>query len=148
MAVQRFNLLPEEEQKKEDLVSKIKRGEINPDNFSELPEGEQEKVNDILFDMASSQIDSNEGASTLEFILMSFIRIAYKKMNNVSLNSEDVKVEESLRRILNMHQITNEKVAMKDWLFDYMSYAEYKTAQFLQNREEHIERKKNVTGEV
>lgn len=147
MAVERIELISDQEKTAINIRASIQDGTINKDNFDQLDEKTQSVVKDILFTMSTEKIDSSEGASTLEFILMAFIRIANKKMNGRSLNSEDVKIEEALNTILQMHEITN-GTPRKKWLFDYMGYAQYKTMQFLNNRKEHIIRKMKVTGKV
>lgn len=146
MARERFSLVSDEVKQQLNLESRIKTGEINSDNFSSLSPEEQKEVNLLLFKMASEKIEPNQGLSAVEFILMGFIRIAHKKINNMSLTEDEQAIEESLHRIMNLHDITNENKAKSDWLFDYMGYAEVKAVEFLQNRKEHIERKQQITG--
>lgn len=148
MARERISLVPEEVKKEVTLESRIRSGEINAENFSHLSPEEQSQVNSILFKMASSKIDPNQGASALEFVLFGFIRIMNKKVNGLALTEDEKEIEASLGRITGMHEMTNSAVAKADWLFDYMQYAEVKSAEFLQNRKEHIERKTQVTGKA
>lgn len=148
MARERISLVPEEVKKEVTLESRIRSGEINAENFSLLSPEEQSQVNSILFKMASSKIDPNQGASALEFVLFGFIRIMNKKVNGLALTEDEKEIEASLDRITGMHEMTNPEVAKADWLFDYMQYAEVKSAEFLQNRKEHIDRKTQVTGKA
>ena len=147
MARERFNLISDQEKEVQDLRTAIKEGVITKENFEKYDTATQEKIKNILFEISTENIDANEGASTLEFILMSFLRIAMKKMDGEPLEAEDLIIEDELRTIMRLHDITN-GTARSQWLFDYMSYAQYKTSQFLSNRKEHIERKKNVTGQA
>ncbi len=148
MARQKISLVSDDVKREVSLESRIRSGEINPDNFKDLSEEEQYQVNAILFKIASNEIEPNHGVSTLEFIMFAFMRIMMKKVNGLSLSADEKEIEQSLQNIMNMHQITNTKVRKSDWLFDYMGYAEAKSQEFLANRERHIERKKNTTGIV
>lgn len=146
MARERISLIPDEVRSELTLEARIRSGEINPGNFNELSQEEQEKVNGLLFKMASEKIEPNQGLSAIEFILMGHLRIIAKKVDGLALSEDDIAVEESLNRIMAMHEITNPDMAKADWLFDYMQYAEVKSAAFLQNRKEHIARKAQITG--
>lgn len=144
MARQRISLISEEEKKEKTLKQRILEGNFTHEDFQKLSLEEQQKVNKILFDIASERVNPTIGASTLEFILFSFMRIMKKKTDNLPLNSEDLKVEEALETIMNMHQITNEHTSLDEWLFDYLAYAKKRTEEFLQNRKEHIQRKTQI----
>ena len=146
MARERIVLIPEEEQEERVIEAKIKSGEINPETFSGMSATDQSKVNGILFKIASSGIDSNQGVSALEFITLSSIRILFKLVEKRGLTEDELKMKTSLDRIFKQHELLNDEVAMADWLFDYMGYAEFKSAEILKNRKDHIERKKEVTG--
>lgn len=148
MARERIALIPEAEQEERVLESKIKRGEINPETFSEMTPAEQSQVNGILFKMASSGIDSNQGVSALEFITLGSIRILFKLVEKRGLTDDDLKIKQALERIFAQHELLNDNVSMDDWLFDYMEYGQYKSAEILNNRKAHIDRKKEVTGRV
>jgi hypothetical protein len=148
MARQRFSLVPDEVKQELILESKIRNGEINPDNFHQLTPEEQKKVQEILFRIASDKVNPNIGASTLEFVVFAFMRIAYKQLKGLALTAEDQEIKESLERIMQMHQITNDNISKQDWYFDYMKYAEEKAQAILKNREEHIERKRQIMGYV
>lgn len=148
MARERISLVPEEVKREVTLESRIRSGEINAESFSSLTPEEQSQVNSILFKMASSKIDPNQGASALEFVLFGFMRIMNKKVNGLALSEDEKEIEATLGRITGMHEMTNPEVAKTEWLFDYMQYAEMKSAEFLQNRKEHIERKAQITGKV
>ncbi len=146
MARQRISLVSDDIKQEVSIESRIRSGDINPDNFKDLSPEEQSQVNKILFKIASNGIEPNHGLSTLEFILFAFMRIMMKKINNLSLSADEKEIEKSLECIMNMHQITNAKVRKTDWMFDYMNYAEAKSNEFLNNRKDHIERKKKTTG--
>lgn len=148
MARQRINLVPDDEKEEFVLTQQILNEEINTDNFNQLPIEQQEKVKQILFKMAANKIEPNMGASVLEFIVFAFMRIAYKKIKGLSLTSEDKKIEAFLERIFNLHEITNDDIYMKDWLFNYLEYAETKAVKILENRQEHIKRKKKIVGNI
>lgn len=126
MTVEHFQLVPNATLEKQNLKGQILNKEITKENFGSLSSDDQLKVKDILFDISTENIDSNEGASTLEFILMAFIRLTNKKLNGESLNSEDVQIEKELNEILATHDLAN-GTARKEWPFNYMSYAQYKT---------------------
>jgi hypothetical protein len=147
MARERISLVPDEVKREQVLKQQLLDGEMTPEVFQTLDPEEQGLINEILFKISSEKIEPNQGISALEFILMSFIRITNKKVNGMSLTAEDQAVEDSLNRILAMHEITNE-TPKASWLFDYMAYAEYKSQEFLNNRKEHVERKKKTIGEV
>lgn len=148
MARQRISLVSDEVKTEATLEARIRSGEINPETFAQLPAEEQTQVNGILFKMASEKVEPNQGTSALEFILFGFMRIMSKKMQGMSLTEDEKAIDESLHRIMELHQITNSEVEKSDWLFDYMSYAEAKSAEFLSNRAEHITRKQQITGQV
>jgi hypothetical protein len=148
MARQRFSLVPDEVKQELVLESKIRNGEINPENFHQLTPEEQKKVHEILFKIASDKVNPNIGASVLEFVVFAFMRIMNKKVNGLALTAEDLEIKKSLDRIMEMHQITNDNISKQDWYFDYMAYAEEKAQAILQNREEHVNRKRQVIGEV
>jgi hypothetical protein len=148
MARQRISLVPDEVKQKATIEARIRSGEINPENFSTLSPEEQVQVNEILFKMASEKIEPNQGLSAVEFVLFGFMRIMNKKANGMALTEDELAIEASLNRISAMHDITNTSKAKSDWLFDYMGYAELKSAEFLNNRKEHIRRKQQVTGTV
>ena len=148
MARQRISLVSDEVKQELDLESRIRSGEINPETFEQLSPEEQTQVNNLLFKMASEKVEPNQGTSALEFILFGFMRIMNKRVNGMSLTEEEKTIEESLQRIMNLHQITNVDVEKSQWLFDYMAYAEAKSAEFLRNREEHIARKQQITGQA
>lgn len=148
MAREKINLVPNELKEKITIKKKILEGEITPEIFNTLPEKEKEKIVDILFEIASSKVDPNQGASTLEFVVFAFMRLVNKQLAGMSLTAEDQEIKEKLDTILNMHEITNTKISKKDWLFDYMEYAASKAEEILNNRKEHIERKKKTTGRV
>lgn len=146
MARERILLVPEETMEEKLIESRIKSGEINPEVFATLSQEEQSKINAILFKMASSGIDSNQGVSALEFITLASIRLLFKMVEHQGLTDDDLKIKESLNRIFQQHELLNSDVAMEDWLFDYMGYGEHKSAEILRNRKQHIERKLEVTG--
>jgi hypothetical protein len=148
MARQRFSLIPEDTKQEVILESKIRNGEIHADNFHELDPEEQKLVQKILFKMASEKVEPNIGASCLEFVLFAFMRLMHKQWNGIPFNEDDKAIQESLQRIMNMHQITNYQIPKQDWFFDYMAYAEEKAREILKNREEHVQRKLQVIGEV
>lgn len=148
MAKERITLVSDDVKRQLDLESQIRAGLITPDSFTTLSAEDQTEVNNILFKIASEQVEPNQGTSALEFILFGFMRVMMKKIQGLSLNTQDKKVEESLNRIMARHDITNQDVDMSQWLFDYMGYAELKSNEFLKNREEHIARKQQVTGRV
>lgn len=145
MARERINLISDHEKEIENLRLAIKNGSITKENFDSYSAGTQEKIKNVLFEISTENINANEGSSTLEFILMGFMRIAMKRMDGELLSAEDLVIQDELRSIMRLHEITN-GMERKQWLFDYMGYAEYKTAQFLKNRKDHIERKRKVTG--
>ena len=148
MARKRISLVDENTRKHLTWEQKIRSGVVNPDNFHELSPDDQQKVNHVLFEMASREINPNQGSSTIEFVLFSFMRIMSKRVEGRSLNSQDLRIKASLDRIMEMHEITNTKMPIEKWLFDYMRYAEMKASSILQNRKDHIDRKKKVTGSV
>jgi hypothetical protein len=147
MARQRITLVPDEVKQETNLREQILTGEMTPEVFATLSPEEQAKVNEVLFKIASEKVDPNKGASALEFILFAFMRLVNKKLNNLSLNQEDLEVQDALNQILAMHEITNE-TPKANWLFDYMSYAQAKAQEFLENRREHVQRKLSTIGEV
>lgn len=146
MARERISLVPEEVKTEKQLRSMIETGEITAENFYTLPQEEQRKVKDILFEIAASQINLAQGVSAIEFVLLSYIRIMNKKVNGLALSAEEKMIEEKLEKIYEAHEITNESVSIHDWLFDYLDYAYNTTLQVMKNRKEHISRKKKVTG--
>lgn len=148
MARERISLVPEEEKEVKQIKSMIESGEINTDNFHELPLELQKEVSRILFEMAESQINLAHGVSALEFVTFAFIRLMQKQVKGLPLSAEDKIIEEKLNRILDLHQITNKETYMDDWLFDYLEYAEAISKDVLKNRKDHIERKKKVIGRV
>ncbi len=148
MGRERITLITEAEATKVNYRKQIESGEMNPEEYNALSKEEQLIVTDVLFEMSSEKISPNQGTSALEFILFAFIRITNKKISGISLSPEDIEIEEQLKRITMNHQITSDNVSKNEWLFDYLSYAEYKSAQFLENRKEHIARKISAIGEV
>jgi hypothetical protein len=148
MARQRFSFVSDEVRQELTLEARIRSGEINAENFHELSPEEQAQVNAILFRIASDKVNPNQGASVLEFILMAHLRLMQKKLNGLALSPDEQAIEASLNRIMEMHEMTNPSIAKADWLFDYMEYAERKAEEILRNRKEHIERKRQVMGEV
>jgi hypothetical protein len=148
MARERISLIPEEMKQQLSLEQRIINGDINPDNIQILSVEEQKQVGEVLFKIASEKVEPNQGTSALEFILFAFMRIMMKKVNGQALTSEDRQIEQELNNIINMHELSSGKVARSNWLFDYMGYAQLKANEFLRNREEHIERKKKVMGNV
>ncbi|WDI05101.1 hypothetical protein PUW25_26385 (plasmid) [Paenibacillus urinalis] len=143
---ERIALVAEEVKQEADLRSQIESGEMNPQVYATLSEAEQAMVTKVLFEMSSEKIQPNQGTAALEFILFSFMRIANKQLIGMSLTAEDMEVKTELDRILGMHQITDGTTAKADWLINYLEYAHDKSAKFLQNRQEHINRKKNTIG--
>lgn len=148
MARERYSLVSEDQKKALDLEARIRSGEINFENFSELSPSEQAEVNRLLFQIASEKIEPNTGASVLEFILFGFMRVISKKVKGMSLTEDEKHIEQSLNEIIDMHELSNGKVQKEDWLFDYMSYAKRNSEGILQNRKEHIDRKIQITGKV
>lgn len=148
MARQRISFVSDDVKKEETLESRILSGEITAENFKDLSEEDQTKVNQILFNLASEKINPNIGASTLEFILFGFMRVMNKKVNGLSLSADEKEIEANLEHIFKIHQITDTSLAKSDWLFDYMTYAEAKAGEILENRKEHIARKQSVMGSV
>lgn len=148
MARERIVLISEEVKKEVTLESKIRSGELDFEKYKTLPDEEKKTVIEMLFKLASEKIDPHQGNSTLEFILFGFMRLMNKKVKGLSLTQEDKSIEESLNRILEMHDITNMNKLRSDWLFNYMGYAEKKSEEILQNRQEHVHRKTRITGKV
>ncbi|MCY8466572.1 hypothetical protein [Bacillus atrophaeus] len=148
MARERIALVPEEVKKETTLELQIRSGELDTKKYADLSEEEQKKVREILFRIASEKVDPHQGNSVLEFILFGFIRLMNKKVKGLSLTQEDKKIEERLNRILDMHDITNKEKLRSEWLFDYMDYAEKKSEEILQNRQEHVFRKTRITGKA
>lgn len=148
MARERIALVADEVKREDDIRRQIETGEMNPEVYATLSDDEKTAVSNILFEMSSEKIEPNQGTSALEFILFAFMRITNKKLAGMSLTAEDQEVEDALQTILGNHQITDDTTPKADWLFDYMSYAQAKSAEFLQNRAEHIDRKKSTIGVI
>jgi hypothetical protein len=148
MARERISLVPEEVKTESTIRAQILNGEITPEVFATLSAEEQSLVNKVLFQIASEKVNPNVGASVLEFVLFSFMRIATKKMNGLSLTAEDQEIEASLNRIMGLHEITDSQTPKGNWMFDYLSYAEEKAAEILRNRMEHVTRKIHTIGQV
>jgi hypothetical protein len=148
MAREKISLIPDELKEVKHIENMIQSGEINKDNFHQLSPIHQQEVNKILFDMAESQINLSQGVSAIEFVLFAYIRIMSKQAKGLALSAEDKKVEEGLNRVLELHQITDGNTSIDDWLFNYMEYAEAASVQILGNRSEHINRKREVTGNI
>ncbi|MCD7910940.1 hypothetical protein KC480_05295 [Bacillus velezensis] len=148
MPRERVVLISDEVKKEVALESQIKSGELDFNKYSTLPEEEKKKVMEILFKIASEKVDPHQGNSALEFILFGFMRIINKQVKGLSLTQEDKNIEESLNRIFEMHDITNKNKLRSEWLFDYMGYAEKKSEEILQNRQDHVLRKTRITGNV
>jgi hypothetical protein len=146
MTVQRISLVPDSEKDYLIIKQKILDQQLTKKDYDQLPPAEQQVVEKALFDIASDKVEPNIGASALEFVLFMFMRIVNKKLVGKSLTADDKIIEASLNRITSMHQITDSKLSIDQWLFDYMAYAEEKAAKILQNRKEHIARKVEITG--
>lgn len=146
MARQHISFISDEKKQAISLESRIQSGEITAKNFGELSPTEQSQVHNILFEMASKKVNPNQGASALEFTLFAFMRVMTKKVQGMSLTEEEKQIDESLTRIMGLHQLTNTSVPKSDWDLDYMSYAESKALEILSNRKEHIIRKQEVIG--
>lgn len=146
MAREKISLVPDELKEQKQIESMIQSGEINKNNFDKLNSKEQKEVSRVLFQIAANKLKLEQGISAVEFILFSFMRITNKKVSGLPLSAEDKVIEEKLNRILEMHEITNQSMSIKDWLVDYLDYA-YDTSEYvLQNRKDHIQRKKHITG--
>lgn len=144
MAVERIQLVPDEVLKKETIKEKVLKGEITKENFDDLSEDEQEKVKDILFDMASEEINLFHGVSSLEFILMGTLRVINKQMNNIALTETDEYIKDTLSRITEKHELSNTNFAKEDWLMDYMAYAEGNATKILENRMNYLSQKRSI----
>lgn len=148
MARQHISFLSDEQKQVISLEARIQSGEITSENFSELSETEQTQVHKILFDMAAEKVNPNKGASALEFTLFAFMRVMTKKVQGMSLTEDEKQIDESLTRIMGLHQITNDAVSKSQWDLDYMRYAETKALEILSNRKEHLSRKQEVIGNL
>lgn len=148
MPRERITLIDESTNHELVLRQKILSGKITPEIFEKMPPEEQKKVMNILFQISSEKVEPHVGVSTLEFIVFAFMRLMYKRIHGMSLTAEDMQIEKDLKDILEMHQITNLDVSRKDWDFDYMQYAKAQSSRILNNRKQHVERKRNVTGHV
>lgn len=148
MARERIQLVPDEILNKEALKQQLLTGEMTPEIFSTLLQPEKDQINEILFDIASEKVIPNVALSVLEFALFSFMRVMTKKMNNVSLTAEDQEIMRGLEDIMAVHEITDGVTPKANWQFDYLAYAQYNAQKFLENRKEHVERKKQTIGEV
>lgn len=148
MARQHIQLLSSKELEEKKILHRITQGEFSKEEFEALPNEMQDRVNDMLFDLSSSGINLFHGTSALEFITIAAVRLMMQYKKDKPLSETDKKLEKMLEEVLEMHQVGNQGVSSEDWLFDYISYTKYKTAQILRNREEHIERKTKVTGNV
>jgi len=148
MARERISLVSDEIQKEEKIRNDINSGLITKDNYNNLSLEDQEKVNEILFEIAEENINLAQGVSAIEFVLFAYIRLSRKESKGLSLTAEDKLIEKELDEILDTHEITSRNVYKKDWLFDYLAYAQHAANKILQNRKEHIERKKSTTGKV
>ncbi|WP_067923557.1 hypothetical protein [Alicyclobacillus shizuokensis] len=147
MAREVFSLVSDEVRQETVLRYQILNGQITPEVYATLDPDTQAKINKILFDIASEKSDPNIGASCLEFVLFTFMRLMLKRLNGEAFTDEDMGIQEGLNQILAMHEITN-GTPRSEWLFDYLLYTQAKAQDFLQNRKEHIERKKAVIGDV
>lgn len=146
MARQRFQLTSNETLEKQQILHGIQSGTFSKEDFNDLSPEKQKEVNDLLFELSASGINLFHGTSALEFIVISALRIMFRYKENTPLSEDDRMLESFLEDILKRHELGNSDVASADWLFDYLSYAKFKTDQILLNREEHIERKRKVTG--
>lgn len=146
MARQRIQLTSSEQLEEGKILHGIKSGEFSKEEFNALPQEMKDKVNSMLFDLSSSEINLFHGTSALEFVSIAAIRLLFRYKQNTPLSETDRALEKMLEEVLEMHQLGNQNVDMSEWLFDYISYTKYKTGQILRNREEHIERKIKVTG--
>ncbi|CDQ41797.1 hypothetical protein [Virgibacillus salexigens] len=146
MTRERISLISDDDKKMQQLEDRILSGEINKNNYEQLNLTQQNEVNRILFEIAEEKINLSKGVSAVEFVLFAFIRLISKQVNGVAMTAEDKKIEAGLQKVLDLHEIYNENISMEKWLFNYMEYAETAAIKILGNREDHIQRKKGVTG--
>ena len=148
MARQYISLVSDEEKRVLDLKTKIMNGEITAENFHSLSPEDQKEANNVLFELSAAGVNIHQGVSSLEFILCAFMRITNKKVAGMSLSEDEKEMEAALQRIMELHEIANPQIRKDEWLFDYLGYAEKKTAEILQNRKAHVDRKKHTTGRI
>lgn len=139
---ERFVFVNKEEEKRLELKDQIKRGILTREVFEQLPEKEQHTVKDILFEMSSENVNVFHSLSVLEFVLIANMRLQLKGDN---LNEDDIKIQEALSEFISAHELGDPSKSINDWSIDYLSYIKKQTALVLENRRDHIERKRSLT---
>lgn len=147
MAKERIQLVSDEVLLKTTLKAKLKSGEYTKEDYQKATQEEQRLVKDLLFDIAIEPVNPHHGASAIEFILFAGLRLMMKHHDGTGFTDEDFKIQEQLREVLAIHELSNGNVDKKDFLFDYLDYAKFVAQGVLGNREAHIHRKVAITGE-
>lgn len=147
MAKERIQLVTDEVLKKTTLRAQLKNGKYSKEDYEKADPTEQRLVKDLLFDIAIEPVNPHHGASAIEFIVFAGLRLMMKKHDGVGFTEEDFKIQDQLRDILSIHELSNGEVNKDDFLFDYLDYAKYVAVGVLDNRESHIKRKVAITGE-
>lgn len=147
MAKERIQLVSDEVLKKTSLRAELKNGTYTKEDYAKADAAEQRLVKDLLFDIAIEPINPHHGASAIEFIVFAGLRLMMKHHDGTGFTEEDFKIQEQLRDVLAIHELSNGEVNKEDFLFDYLDYAKFVAVDVIGNRGNHIARKVAIIGE-
>ena len=148
MGKERIQLVSDEVLKKTSLRAELKNGTYTKEDYAKADAAEQRLVKDLLFDIAIEPVNPHHGASAIEFMVFAGLRLMMKHHDGTGFTEEDFKIQEQLREVLAIHELSNGEVDKEDFLFDYLEYAKFVASGVLENRQQHIERKVAITGEA
>lgn len=148
MGKERIQLVSDEVLKKASLRAELKNGGYTKEDYEQADATEQRLVKDLLFDIAIEPVNPHHAASAIEFMVFAGLRLMMKHHDGVGFTEEDFKIQEQLRELLSIHELSNGEVDSEDFLFNYLAYAKFVATGVLDNREQHIARKVAITGEA
>lgn len=140
MGIEKIQIKSDSEIEKDRIKEVILNGEM--DRLLE----NKEEAKEILFNLASENINLYHGVSALEFIIIGSLRVLNKQVNNLPFNETDLKIKETLDEVLSNHELSDETISSADWKMDYLSYIKRNSMKVLQNRDAYIEKKQMLNN--
>lgn len=141
MAIERIQLVSDEELQQKILEHKIQTNQLTYEEFCNLPEETREKVKETLFNKFARNINPYVALSAVEFGLIGLAKILFKKIEGEELTEAEQDFYDQMKTLVMGHEMT---LDTNDWYFSYFAAM---MQQVQANRAAYKQKKLEVVGE-
>jgi hypothetical protein len=119
---------------------RIESGQMTAADFDTLTSAEQNVVRHILHGIYANRVSISGALSGLEFAVIAALKLLFTLLNGQALTEQQQAFAATLESLISQHPMPLDPGAWE------LSYLASQVAQVLQNREEYMQKKLDVTG--